>query len=129
MAGPIQSAIGQALGAIGGAAALGKKLYEENEGQALKEERAEEEKKAKTESKDQTVKKALQKAQDFRIESPKKYLFDEGGNLIANYSELASVMASQSLANELQARSRQKAAFERRKEAIKLRAKNFETKK
>jgi hypothetical protein len=121
MAGPIQSAIGQMLGSALGLVGASRKTYEENERQAAKKERDAQKEAAKNKnasSPDQVVAKTLKAAQDKKIESPKKYVFDENGQLLANYSEVASVMASQSLANALDAKARQKAKFDERKAAI-----------
>ena len=121
MAGPIQSAIGQMLGSALGLVGASRKTYEENERQAAKKERAAQKEAAKNKnasSPDQVVAKTLKTAQDKKIEYPKKYVFDENGQLLANYSEVASVMASQSLANALDAKARQKAKFDERKAAI-----------
>ena len=115
MAGPIQSALGQALASVGSVASIGKKLYEKNEGQAPEEKSVEEVKETESKGKNEIVAKTLKMAQDKKIESPRKYMFDESGELLANYGEVASVMASQSLFNQLQSRARQRSALEQRK--------------
>ena len=121
MAGPIQSAIGQMLGSALGLVGASRKAYEKNERQAPEEEGDQKSEKGKNEKpldQNQIISKTLKAAQDGKIESPKKYIFDEKGELLANYSEVASVMASQNLANHLEAKARQKAKFDERKAAI-----------
>ena len=115
MAGPIQSAIGSLLGSVGAAAALGKKLYDE--GQAPQKEGDQKEQKAKAEKpmdQNKVIAKTLKMAQDKKLESPKNYIFDEKGSLLANYSEVASVLARQRKGNLLEARKQARARYERR---------------
>ena len=94
--GPIQTAIGQALGAVGGGILVGKKIEENVKKEEAKgtEEQAREEERAKTE----LVKKALKTAQDKKIDSPKQIYFSAASEEpIASSNEMASVLATQSL--------------------------------
>lgn len=119
MAGPIQSAIGSLLGSVGAAAALGKKLYDE--GQAPKEKGDQKEQKAKAEKpmdQNKVIAKTLKMAQDKKLESPKNYIFDEKGSLLANYSEVASILARQRLSNAIEARKQVRHRFNRKQEAL-----------
>lgn len=120
--GPIQTAIGQLLGAVGGAAIAGKKMYE-NEGQAakkageaeVKESTAEKEQKepelaglsaqgmTPSDSIKQQAKieleakklmgEAVYLAQKKGMTKPKKMLFTEMGQAIASRDELATIIS------------------------------------
>lgn len=112
--GPIQTAIGQALGAVGAAALVGKKLNEEDEKQAAKEKAAkesEEKKKAKLAAK------AIKTAQDKKIDSPKQVYFKEDEPL-ATSNEMASVLANQSLHNALNSKARSRDKVRARKQML-----------
>ena len=100
MAGLIQTALGQLLGAVGGAVVAGKKLYEKHEGQALQEE---EEKSDKGSSE---VAKTYKIAQEKGITAPEKIIFDEKGTPLATKAELAELMAKQSLSDSFSARKK-----------------------
>ena len=95
--GPIQTAIGQLMGAAGGAALVGKKMQNENEKQAAKEARVQTKEKAK---KSDAFKEAIKTAQKKKIDSPKQVLFsEETGEAVGTSNEIATVLASQSLHN------------------------------
>ena len=119
--GPIQTALGQAMGAIGGAALVAKKLNEENEkervkGQAAKEKADKGNKKAA----DQAVaEKALKTAQDKKLDSPKQILFDAAsGEALGTSNEVASVLATQSLHNALSSKTRSRDKVRERKQML-----------
>lgn len=114
--GPIQTALGQALGAAGGAALVGKKLYEGNEKQTTKEEGTEKPKEAEDTS---AAKKALKTAQDKKIDSPKQLYFWGGSEEpLATSNEIASLLASQSLHNATTAKTRARDKVRERKQML-----------
>lgn len=114
--GPIQTALGQALGAVAGAALAGKKVYEKNERQASKEEGTEKPKEARDTS---AAKKALKTAQDKKIDSPKQLYFWGGSEEpLATSNEIASLLASQSLHNATTAKTRARDKVRERKQML-----------
>lgn len=97
----IQTAIGQLLGAVGGAALVGKKgIDDENERQA---EQAKKEQKAAT---DKAVKNALAQAVSYR--KLDRVYFWEGGEPLATSNEMASLSANQTLDAHYNSRVRTK---------------------
>ena len=118
--GPIQTAIGQAMGAAAGAVVAGKKLYEKNEKQAAKEVSAQEaeDSKAKT-SNEEAAKKAIKTAQDKKIDSPKQvYFWGNTEEAIGTSNEIAYVLSQQSLHNSLSSKKRDRNAVRRRKQEL-----------
>ena len=115
MAGPIQTAIGQALGATAAIAAVGKKLNED-ERQAAEEKPAEEtEKKAKA----ATMAKAIKTAQDKKIDSPKQLFFwGQDTEPLATSNEMASVISSVALQNATASKQRARDKVRERKQAL-----------
>lgn len=115
MAGPIQTAIGHALGATAAIAAVGKKLNED-ERQAAEEKPAEEsEKKAKADS----MAKALKTAQEKKLDSPKQMFFwGQDAEPLATSNELASVISSVALHNATSAKQRARDKVRERKQAL-----------
>ena len=136
MAGPIQTALGQALGAFAGAAALGKKLA--NDEKQADERQIKQEKKAAQieaeESKEaaavateadlinlgasEEAAKAFRLAQERGTGKPDRILFDEKGKAIATYNEVASLLSKQSLENSYSARLRSKNSMKIRRQLL-----------
>ena len=122
--GPIQTALGQALGSVGAAALVGKKQYERQiaeEKRDAKEEAREAEKAAKADEKaKKEAAKALKAAQKNKIDSPKQVYFLEGEEEpLATSSEIAIVLSTQSLHNALSAKARTKSSIEARRQKVK----------
>ena len=117
--GPIQTAIGQAMGAIGGAAVLGKKMQEDAEKaerQAAKKATTKENEKAKGPS---PMAKAIKTAQDKKLDSPKQvYFWGQDPEPLATSSELASVLANTSLQNATAAKGRAREKVRARRQAL-----------
>lgn len=117
--GPIQTAIGQAMSAIGGAAVLGKKMQEnaeKTEGQAANKATTAENEKAKGPS---PVAKAIKTAQDKKLDSPRQiYFWGQDPEPLATSSELASVLANTSLQNATSSKSRARNKVRERKQAL-----------
>ena len=113
--GPIQTAIGQMLGAVGGAAVLGKKLNEKNEKQAAKEQTNQEEQAAKDKK---TLNKAIAAAQQSQLDKLNKQVYLLGKEPIGTSSEMASVLSSQSLQNATSSKSRAREKVRARKQAL-----------
>ena len=118
--GPIQTALGQAMGAAAGAVVAGKKLYEKNEGQTAKEVSAQEAEDSKTKaSNEEAAKRAIKTAQDKRIDSPKQvYFWGDTEEAIGTSNEIAYVLSQQSLHNSLSSKKRARDAVRRRKQAL-----------
>lgn len=161
MAGPIQTAIGQALGTVAGVAALGKK-FSDDERQAAEKEA---DKAAKEEKAAQAVEKAAAKekaaedkriadekaakkaekeeasavateadlialgaspeaaeayriAQQRGITAPNRMIFDTSGQPLATYSEMATILADESLSDLYSSRLRTKNAVKTRRELL-----------
>ena len=118
--GPIQTAIGQLMGAAGGAALVGKKIQNENERQVAKEERNAAKQKAK---KSKAVEIAVQEAQKKKIDMPKQILFSEStGEALGTSNEIASVLATQSLHNASNSKRRSRNAMSQRRLMLKMKA-------
>lgn len=114
--GPIQTAIGQALGAVGGAALVGKKLYEGNEGQAPKKEGDKKPEKAEDTS---AAAKALKTAQDKKLDAPKQlYFWGNTEEPLATSNEIASLLATQSLGNAISSKKRSRDKVRERKQML-----------
>ena len=118
--GPIQTAIGQAMGAAAGAVVAGKKLYEKNEGQTAKEVSAQEAEDSKAKaSNEEAAKRAIKTAQDKRIDSPKQvYFWGDTEEAIGTSNEVAYVLSQQSLHNSLSSKKRARDAVRRRKQEL-----------
>lgn len=135
--GPIQTAIGQALGAIEATVAVGKKL-QNDERQASEKQAAEAEKMEKAQRTAEAEKqkaegeqsgnqdlaeKAVKLAQDQKLASPRSILFDEHAKPLASYDELAAVLSRNSLAKSLESKKRTKNRLEERRKRIQQRLK------
>ena len=110
MAGPIQTAISQALGSLAGAVIAGKKTYEKNERQIEQKEAEQETSKAAE---------AYKTAQQKGLTSPEDIIFDKKGQALATYEELASIMAKQSMSNFSDSRKRSKESIQARRDFLK----------
>lgn len=110
--GPIQTLIGKALAVSGGAIAFGKKSNEnENEGQTPEEQ----EKEAQSSLAAKTVK----TAQDKKIDSPKSvYFWGNTEEALGTSSEVASVLATQSLHNAATSKTRARDKVRARKQEL-----------
>lgn len=131
MAGPIQTAIGQTLAALAGAASLSKKFINANDRQAGEKEnfeaKAETAKasaapEAKEEINAGDAAKAYRIAQERGTASPEKIIFDEKGKPLATYNELATLISRQSMGNSESAKMRSRAAIKSRKEFLENKA-------
>ena len=110
--GLIQTAIGQALGAVGGAALVAKKLNEEDERQAAKE-------KAAKEKKSKLAAKTIKTAQDKKIDSPKQLYFADGSaEPLGSSNEVATVLATHSLQNATESKKRSRDKVRERKQML-----------
>ena len=125
MAGLIQTAIGQALASVAGAAAIGKKAYEKHEGQV--EQEAAETKEAEAVALEADLRnqgasdiaaKAYRLAQERGMASPERIIFDESGKPLATYSEMAEILAKQGQSNSYSGRLKGKNAVEERKKLL-----------
>ena len=125
MAGLIQTAIGQLLGATGAAIAAGGKAHEKNERQAIQE--GEEEKEAQAVATEADLQiagaspeaaKAYRLAQERGSASPERIIFDKDGKPLATYSEMAELLAGQSLNNTFSARLRSKHKIQERRKLL-----------
>lgn len=132
--GPIQTAIGQAMGAIGGAAILGKKMQENGEktkGQAAEKKQdkgaatsknivlSKADENTEKGQKMSSASKALKTAQDKKIDSPRQiYFWGQDPEPLATSSELASVLANVSLQNATSSKSRSRNKVRERKQAL-----------
>lgn len=132
--GLIQTAIGQAMGAIGGAAVLGKKMQEDAEkaeGQAAEEKQdkgaantkdivlSKADENTEKGQKMSSTSKALKTAQDKKIDSPRQiYFWGQDPEPLATSSELASVLATTSLQNATAAKSRAREKVRARKQEL-----------
>lgn len=127
--GPFQTAVNQLLGMTAGAVAGVKKIVkderqdrqeqdqaakkiQENGIQAFK---AEEERDVEA---DKIAAKAYRQAQDRGLASPNRIMFDENGNPLATYDELAQIMADSSLSQNLSSSARSVEAVKHRKEML-----------
>ena len=123
--GPFQTAIGQALGAIGGAALVAKNINEENTKEQAAEEKANQrdaEKKAKADSKKHLISaKAVKTAQNRKIDSPTSVYF-WGEEPLATSSEMATVLSTQSLFNATSSKKRSRDKVRERKQMLAKRA-------
>lgn len=114
--GPIQTAIGQALGAVSGAALVGKKLNEEDAKQNSKEEGAKE---AKNGADGNVAAKAIKTAQDKKIDSPKQlYFWGDSEEPLGTSNEVAYVLANQSLHNAISSKQRSRDKVRERKQML-----------
>lgn len=145
--GPIQTAIGQMLGVAGGVAVAAKKMKNENERQARKEEpssgaSAEVEEKVKKSDKpalktpeeinaekkerrrievgmDQAMSEAMKVAQLYGIDTPRQLYFSSKSRVpLATSYELASVLSSQSLHNASTSKKRARDKVRARKQML-----------
>ena len=121
--GLIQTAIGQLLGSAAAAAGVGKKLYAKNEGQtdkeAPKEEQPQEERPNRGSNFDAA--KAYKLAQQKGLTQPQRIIFDEIGNPVATYGELARLLGKQTLSDHLDSKARTKNAVKERMKKIQQR--------
>ena len=123
--GPFQTAIGQALGAIGGAALVAKNINEEK----TKEQTAEEKGNEKAEKKEDKVisnepvisAKAVKTAQNRKIDSPTSVYF-WGDQPLATSSEMATVLSTQALFNATSSKKRSRDKVRERKQMLAKRA-------
>lgn len=122
--GPIQTAIGQLLGAVGGATLAGSKLANENERQAAKQERAQ----TKEAGKDSdAVAKAIKTAQQNKIDSPQTvYFWGNSEEAIGTADQIASVLSMQATHNATSSKKRSRDIVRERKK--KLMARKLERK-
>lgn len=121
--GPIQTAIGRALGAGAAIAAIGKKLNEDEGQVAEKKPDEESEKKAKASA----MAKALKTAQEKKIDSPKQLFFwGEDSEPLATSNEMASAISTVALHNAVSSktRARDKVRLRRQKLAARKLAAN-----
>lgn len=123
--GLIQTAIGQALASLTGAAAIGKKAYEKHEGQVGKKEAEEKEAEAvaleadlQVQGASEVAAKAYRLAQERGMVSPERIIFDESGKPLATYSEMAEILAKQGQMNSYSGRLKGKRAVEERKKLL-----------
>ena len=108
--GPIQTLIGKALAASGGAIAFGKKSNE-NEGQTPEEQ--------EKETQSSLAAKAVKTAQDKKIDSPKSvYFWGNTEEALGTSSEVASVLATQSLHNATSSKTRARDKVRARKQEL-----------
>lgn len=114
--GPIQTALGQALGAVGGATLMAKKMYD-NEGQVIQKETTEE----TTKKEDaETAAKVVKVAQDKKLAQPKQIIYDiASGAPLATSGEMASLLSRVSYANALNSKQRSKQSFQNRLAKVK----------
>lgn len=123
MAGPIQTAIGQALGAVAAVSAVGKNLNE-NEKQTAKKQTAEAAKAKEAEAKAgqskaiSEIAETLKSMQQKGFASPLEVIFNQGGEPLATSSEAASVVATQSLNNIMESKKRSKSLHDQRRKYL-----------
>lgn len=117
MAGPIQTAIGQMLGAFSGATLAAKKLAND-EGQAKEEKQEKPESEAAKPSEQKEAAKAYKIAQDRGATSTERIIFDEKGQPLGTYDELSVLVSRQALENYRSSRRRTKSAINERKKLL-----------
>lgn len=143
MAGPIQTAIGQALGAAAAAGVVAKKLsYDERQASQAKEKEEKAEAEAQRMAKEQIraedkeasavaleadlinmgaspeAAKAYRLAQERGLGKPQRLLFDESGKPLATYEEVATILSMQAKETSLSARLRGKDKVKARREML-----------
>lgn len=125
MAGLIQTAIGQLLGATGAAVAAGAKAHAKNEGQAKQTEAEEKEASAVATEADLRMMgaspeaaKAYRLAQERGSTSPERIIFDKDGKPLATYAEMAELLAGETLKNSFSSRLRSKKKIEERRKLL-----------
>ncbi len=118
--GPIQTAIGQALGIVGGSAVAVKKLNERNEEQTVQEQATQGNAPEKAKSyHEEAIKRAVKTAQDKRLDSPKQvYFWQDTDEAVGTSNEIAYVLSQQSLHNALSSKKRSRDIVRRRKQEI-----------
>lgn len=123
--GPIQTALGQMLGALGGAAMVGKNINEDARQAREKEtklaEKADKEK-AKEAQKNQVASEAVKLAQEKGIASPSSIIFDYSGKPIGTYEEVAALLAEHKASARREARAKAKNAIQERMKMLKGKA-------
>lgn len=102
MAGPIQTALGQALGAIGASALVGKGVADEAAKRQAEEKQEQEA--AEAEARKQAMAKSLSQAVSYKIIEP--MYFWKGEEPLATSNEMATLAADTSLMNFKSARDR-----------------------
>ena len=132
--GPIQTAIGQMLGAASATAIVGKKLNEdarqarEEETKLAEKEAKAAQKKDKSKKEDEIVSKALLEAQQNGTASPSSIIFDKSGKPLATYQEMAELLSSQRMDSTLTARLRTMVATQERRKILEAKKKEREEK-
>ena len=123
--GPIQTALGQMLGALGGAAMVGKNINEDarqaREKETMLAEKADKEK-AKEAQKNQVASEAVKLAQEKGIASPSSIIFDYSGKPIGTYEEVAALLAEHKSSARREARLKAKNAIQERIKMLKGKA-------
>ena len=100
--GPIQTALGQALTAIGGAALVGKKVADERAERQVAED--EKKKEQEGESRAKAMAESLSQAVSYKISEP--IYFAKDGSPLATSDEMAALVADTSLMNFRSAKDR-----------------------
>ena len=126
MAGQIQTAIGQVLGASAASLLVAKKVRDderqvrENEQKAAEKESKAAEKEAKAAAKEKA--KAVKTAQDKGVDSPSTILFDKAGKPIATYEEMAELLSSEKTSATLTSNLRTLVATRERRKVLEAKA-------
>lgn len=118
MAGPIQTALGQALASIGGAALVGKGVADETAKRQAEEKQEQEA--AEAEARKQAMAKSLSQAVSYKIIEP--MYFWKGEEPLATSNEMATLAADTSLMNFKSARDRTRKGIKARMANLKARA-------
>ena len=113
--GPIQTALGQALTAVGGAAIVGKKIADERAERQVAEKQEKEAKEGEARAK--AMAEALSQAVSYKISEP--IYFAKSGEPLATTNEMAALVADTSLMNF-------RSAKDRTRESIKARMMKFQ---
>ena len=120
MAGPLQTAIGQVLGAVGATALIGKKLSNDErqvrEKEAKLAEKAEKEAKKSQKKDSEIVSKTINEAQKKKLAS--SVIFDKQGKPLATYEELAELLSSQKTSSTLASSLRSMVATQERRKVL-----------
>lgn len=130
MAGPIQTSLNKLIGLVSGGIAASKKLSED-EGQIRTAEEQEAvakatkvaEKKAKSgeEREKEALTSAYRTAQKKGLAKIQNLIFDESGEAVATYNEMASLLSRQALSNHLESRKATKRNIEERRSYLQQR--------
>lgn len=120
--GPIQTALNKLTGIISGGIIAGRKLYERQAGTSQDQEAEAEEQKINAEKAasgeekaKETLNSAYKTAQKKGLARIQNLIFDDSGEAIASYNEMASLLSNQALSSTLDSKKATRAKIKARK--------------